>query len=149
MNLTIRPATEIDLPAMIEIERNSPSAAHWTSEQYQRLLELGVVLVAHAQDVLVGFICAGMIAPEWEIENVVVADQHRRQGIADALLKGLLEQATSRRGEVVRLEVRESNRPARGLYEKHGFSEKGRRRHYYQNPEEDAVVYELRLGCKQ
>ncbi len=46
---------------------------------------------------------------------------------------------------MILLEVRESNLPARRLYEKHAFRDVGRRRMYYKDPAEDAILYELSL----
>ena len=101
-------------------------------------------MATEAGGAIIGFICATAVGPEWEIENIVVAGRSRRQGIAGALLQRLLEQVKAQGGEVVRLEVRESNQPARTFYEGQGFGETGRRRHYYRNPDEDAVLYQLR-----
>lgn len=55
-------------------------------------------------------------------------------------MEALLDEARQN-GEAVFLEVRESNMAARRLYEKLGFAETGRRRGYYANPPEDAVLY--------
>jgi ribosomal-protein-alanine N-acetyltransferase len=57
----------------------------------------------------------------------------------------LVGRAESQAARAILLEVRESNLPARGLYEKHGFHVHGRRRAYYQRPVEDAVLYRLRF----
>jgi len=80
------------------------------------------------------------LAGEWEIENMVVEVRSLRQGIADRLMRALIEQAEKGVARVL-LEVRESNQPARRLYEKHGFREVGRRRNYYNHPLEDAILY--------
>ncbi|MBI1740992.1 MAG: ribosomal protein S18-alanine N-acetyltransferase [Acidobacteriales bacterium] len=149
MPVTIRSATLDDVPAILAIERQAASAAHWTVEQYARLVESGLVLVADEGSNVSGFICAKMLADEWEIENVVVAMQVRRQGTGDTLLRELLRQARSQGGSAVWLEVRESNQPARCLYEKHGFRESGRRRGYYREPIEDAVLYEWRVPSSE
>jgi ribosomal-protein-alanine N-acetyltransferase len=74
----------------------------------------------------------------------VVAREFLRQGIADQLLQALLDQAQTLAASRILLEVRESNMPARRLYEKHGFREVGRRRRYYNHPPEDAFLYEYR-----
>jgi [ribosomal protein S18]-alanine N-acetyltransferase len=142
----MRNATLADLPSIIAVERTAASAAHWSMPEYEKLVQSGLVLVAEDQGELEGFICAKVIAGEAEIENIVVAECSRRQGIADALLKELIGLARMQGWSVVFLEVRESNFPARALYEKHGFAETGRRRDYYRQPVEDAVLYELRAA---
>ncbi len=149
MPVTIRPATPDDLPAILEIEREAANAAHWSRQVYEKVIDAGVVLVADENGNAVGFICAREVAAEWEIENVVVAESSRRQGIAGVLLTELLERIRGRAGRAVHLEVRESNCPARRLYEKHGFTLAGRRRGYYQQPREDAILYSLGLDEQQ
>jgi ribosomal-protein-alanine N-acetyltransferase len=144
--VTIRSATLDDLPAMMAIEQQAPSAAHWTAGQYERLLENGFVWVAEHGGKLCGFACAKVVAGEWEIENIVVAPEFQRRGAASQLMGALIREAQSRAGTRIVLDVRESNLPARHLYENHGFNPVGRRKGYYQHPVEDAVLYELRLG---
>ncbi len=151
MPVAIRSAVVSDLSAILAIERQAPSAAHWTSEQYSKLLRGGVVLVAEQATVtgkegtICGFVCTQVVANDWEIENVVVAGKFLRRGVANGLLRELIERAQNEAASAILLEVRESNRPARRLYEKHGFHEVGRRRGYYRDPAEDAILYELRF----
>ena len=146
MPVAIRSAALNDVPAILAIERQSPSAAHWTSEQYNKLVGSGVVLVAEEAGRLCGFVCAMAVAGEWEIENVVVAAELLRRGIADELVHELIRRAESEAASAILLEVRESNLPARGLYEKHGLREVGRRPAYYRNPVEAAILYALRFA---
>jgi ribosomal-protein-alanine N-acetyltransferase len=151
MPIAIRSAALNDVPAIFAIERSAPSAAHWTSEQYTELLGSGIVLVseeavAEEAGQISGFICAKPVAGEWEIENVAVAAQLLRRGIADRLLQELIQRAESEPAAAILLEVRESNLPARRLYEKRGFREVGRRRTYYKDPPEDAILYALRFN---
>jgi [ribosomal protein S18]-alanine N-acetyltransferase len=153
MSAVIRSATLNDVPAILAIEQRAPGAAHWTAEQYKKLVGTGVVLVAEeaaeeaAEDAgkLCGFVCAKAVAGEWEIENVVVASEFLRRGIANELVRELIQRATEEAASAILLEVRESNLPARRLYEKRGFREVGRRRVYYRDPVEDAILYALRF----
>ena len=145
MPVSIRPARLNDVPAILAIERQSPGAAHWTSEQYNQLVVGGVVLVAEKGGKLCGFVCAQAVADEWDIENVVVDGAFLRRGIANELVRALIQRARNVAASAILLEVRESNLPARGLYEKHGFHEVGRRREYYRDPVEDAILYALRF----
>jgi ribosomal-protein-alanine N-acetyltransferase len=156
----IRTATAADIPALIALACESPTAAHWTEQQYDRLLHpndggvQSLVLVAQEDSPdlispppphLLGFIVARHISPEWELENIVVASTARRSGIGTHLLDALLLRAKETNSEAVFLEVRESNSSARALYEKSGFELTGRRKSYYKSPEEDAVLYRKRL----
>jgi ribosomal-protein-alanine N-acetyltransferase len=146
MPVTLRSATLADVPSILAIELQSPTAAHWSADQYQRRVDSGFVLLAEAPAGICGFVCARVVAGEWEIENAVVAPEFRRRGVGRDLIRELLRQAEMAGGTAVWLEVRESNSAARGLYEKHGFRETGRRRGYYNDPSEDAILYEVRAA---
>jgi ribosomal-protein-alanine N-acetyltransferase len=145
MPLAIRSAALNDVPAILAIEQQAPSAAHWTREQYDQLVSSGVVLVAEDAGELCGLVCAQAVAGEWEIENVVVAAGFLRRGIANELIRALIQRAKNEAASALLLEVRESNLAARALYENNGFREVGRRRAYYKDPAEDAILYTLRL----
>lgn len=146
MAMAIRSAALDDVPAILALERQASSAAHWSVGAYTELLNRGVVLVAEQTAKVCGFICARAVGGEWEIENVVVAAEFLRRGVASELMRGLIRRALREAASVIRLEVRESNLPARSLYVKHRFREVGRRRGYYNSPSEDAILYSLRLG---
>ena len=145
MPVAIRSAVLNDVPAILAIEQTAPGAAHWTSGHYNKLVNSGVALVAEAAGQLCGFVCAQAVAGEWEIENVVVPAGFLRRGIANELVRELIRRAKSEAASAMLLEVRESNLPARGLYEKHGFREVCCRRVYYRDPVEDAILYALRF----
>lgn len=85
------------------------------------------------------------VLDEGYLSNIAVSPEHRRQGIAEALLKALLVRASARKLSFVTLEVRAGNIPAQTLYRKLGFTEVGVRRGYYEHPKEDAVLMTLYL----
>jgi ribosomal-protein-alanine N-acetyltransferase len=149
MPVALRSARLNDVPTILAIEQRAPGASHWTADQYNKLVEHGVVLVAEfaatEEGKLCGFLSAQIVAGEWEIENVVVAPEFLHRGIASELIGALIQRACEERASAVLLEVRESNLAARRLYEKHGFREVGRRRLYYKVPDEDAILYALRF----
>ncbi len=145
MPVAIRSARLHDVPTILALEQQTPGAAHWASDQYNKLVSSGIILVAEEAGTLCGFLCAQAVAGEWEIENVVVAREARRRSVADELVRTLIQRAQSEAPAAILLEVRESNLPARRLYEKHGFREEGRRPAYYSDPPEDAILYALRF----
>lgn len=145
MPVTISSAALNDVPAILAIEQSVPRAAHWTPEQYNNLVDNGVVLVAKQAGRLCGFVCAKAVAGEWEIENVAVSAALLCRGIANQLVRELIQRAKNEDASAILLEVRESNLPARQLYEKHGFRKVGRRLLYYRDPVEDAILYALRF----
>ena len=149
MAYLVRKATVQDVTEMIRLERQCPTTSHWTEQQYLDLLAARrgsptrLTLVAHhdGSSALAGFLVARHSAPEWELENIVVAPAVRRMGIGKQLMNTLLVQARQTNSDAILLEVRESNAAARRLYEELGFRETGRRKAYYTNPREDAVLY--------
>ena len=147
--MIIRPATIADIPSLMSLGRSS-TAAHWTEQQYQKLFQLGadelehlVILVEKSSPDagVLGFLVARHLAPEWELENIVVAETARRTGLGKRLLAALLARARETNSTTVFLEVRESNASARALYESSGFEQTGRRKAYYVDPHEDAILY--------
>jgi len=150
--MTIRPATSSDIEAMMALARTSASASHWSREQYQSLIldcpTRRLALIAESStsaNALSGLLVAHHVAPEWELENIVVAADFRRNGIGKLLLDSLIAAARETNSQAVFLEVRESNAAARALYEECGFELNGRRKSYYSNPIEDAIHYRRAL----
>ena len=152
--IAIRCATIRDIGEMLRLERSSNAAAHWSESQYQALIgakdaeisTLALVVEREAHMAVVGFLVARHLASEWELENIVVAHEARGKGIGRRLMQELLVRAQQTNANAVFLEVRESNAPARALYEKLGFQQTGRRNSYYSNPVGDAILYCKSLG---
>jgi [ribosomal protein S18]-alanine N-acetyltransferase len=147
VKLSIRAATVADLPAMMAVEKHAATAAHWSAEQYEALFRASdpgrVALIMQEESGVQGFVIARVVGEEWEIENIAIAGPARRRGLGTRLLGELLDLAKAQGAAAVFLEVRESNQEARALYEKWAFLESGRRRRYYKDPEEDAILYRL------
>jgi ribosomal-protein-alanine N-acetyltransferase len=149
--ISIRTAGPDDLAAILAIEQAVPLAAHWSPDHYRsRVLgqpEAACFLVAErshqSRSEICGFLCARIVAGEWEIENVVVRLDFRRRGVGGQLMQALISRWRESAGTAVLLEVRESNAPARALYERHGLREVGRRPGYYRDPDGDAILYSL------
>ena len=149
---SIHPATAADVPQIIAMERDIPSAAHWPQSAYLEIFDkrrpTRIALLAREEEnpwAIYGFVIARVAAGECELENIVVAPKKHGHGLASRLVKSLAEAARNQKARRIFLEVRESNAPARSLYEKCGFAITGRRPWYYANPPEDAVLYALQL----
>lgn len=89
---------------------------------------------------IIGYVGMKTVLDEADITNVAVSPDHRKKGIAHELLKILLNQAEEMGIVSIFLEVRASNIAAITLYDHAKFTECGRRKKYYQEPEEDALV---------
>jgi [ribosomal protein S18]-alanine N-acetyltransferase len=153
-SVRIRRARAADVPAMIVLEQQSPPAAHWSQPQYQDLFESGqqrsgrfawILEDENGTPEILGFLVAHRVDDEWELENIVVAETARRQGVGSRLISEFVAHARSLQGSRIFLEVRQSNHSARALYGKIGFQETGLRKSYYSNPPEDAILCRLSL----
>ncbi|HXY13500.1 MAG TPA: ribosomal protein S18-alanine N-acetyltransferase [Terriglobales bacterium] len=145
----IRPGTAADIPTLMSLERQTPTASHWSLKLYQAALaeeSTRTVLVIESEGALLGFLVAHAIKDELEIENIAIAEATRRQGMATRLVEKLLESTPGQALRKVFLEVRESNFAARGLYEKCGFVRAGYRPRYYRDPEEAAISYQFTIS---
>jgi len=90
--------------------------------------------------VTLGFVILRRAGDEGELFQIAVDNAARRQGAADILMGAALDYASEKSLSSVFLEVRKSNEAAIGLYKKHGFEPVRRRKDYYSDPVEDAVI---------
>ena len=128
------------LASVAEMERVCFSQP-WSEKALELLLgESGVGFVCLAEDEVTAY--GGMMLDPWEgqITNIATHPAHRRRGYGNAVTDALLKEAAARNAEQVSLEVRASNASAIALYERLGFAIAGRRKGFYQNPREDALV---------
>ena len=131
-----------DCPAVEELFRECFSHP-WEENALEAMFTAGgyLSLVAeNEKNEIVGYVGMRSVCDEADITNVAVRPDARRKGIAHILVRRLLEIAGQRGIRSVFLEVRASNTPALLLYEHAGFRECGRRRDYYTEPREDAIL---------
>lgn len=137
--IEVRRLAYADLPRVLSIERRS-FPAPWSLAMF--VLELskpsGVCLAADTGDGIAGFLVCSRYADVWHLMNVAVDPDHRRLGIAPRMIEALLDIA-GRDGRYT-LEVRMSNHAAIEMYERIGFRRAGRRRRYYHDNGEDAMI---------
>jgi [ribosomal protein S18]-alanine N-acetyltransferase len=138
-SLSLRRLGYGDLPSVIAIERRS-FPTPWSLAMF--VLELskpsGICLAAEDDQGLVGYLVCARYDDVWHLMNVAVHPDRRRRGVATELIERLFEEA----GEGARftLEVRVSNGPAIAMYQRFGFRSAGRRRRYYHDNGEDALI---------
>ena len=139
-DLVLRRLSYSDLPQVIGIERRS-FPTPWSLAMF--VLELskpsGICMAATQGGRVVGYLVCSRYDAVWHLMNICVDPDKRRHGIAAALLRRLLERIDDP-GAQLTLEVRHSNEPAIALYERFGFRGAGRRRRYYQDNGEDALI---------
>ena len=142
--LTVAPMSLQDIPAVMEIENRS-FPTPWSDSSFRHeILENPFaslfVVKGFEPPRVVGFACVWVIDGDLKINNIAVHPRCRSRGVGTRLLRFLLEFAASQRCREVTLEVRPSNAAALGLYRKAGFQQVGRRKNYYSDTHEDALV---------
>jgi [ribosomal protein S18]-alanine N-acetyltransferase len=136
-----------DVEALVDLERRCASHP-WTERHFRSELaaeyRARTVVARHAGGdggvQVVGFCAFRLVADELHIHNLAVAPEHRRRHVARVLLGAAMAAGVRAAARWAMLEVRAGNAVARRLYESEGFAEAGRRRAYYADPVEDAVV---------
>lgn len=130
-----------DAPNVAAIEKQCFSTP-WSQQVLEMELQnkCALFFVAEENGSILGHIGMHAVMDEGFIANVAVAKDHRRHGVATALLDRLIQCAQKKRLGFLTLEVRESNLPAIAFYQKSGFAQVGRRKNFYSSPEEDALL---------
>jgi [ribosomal protein S18]-alanine N-acetyltransferase len=139
--ILMRDMTPADVPAVVAIERASYSVP-WSEATFRGLLRRrdAELIVATMDDRVIGYAVFWCVVDQGELGNVAVSAAARRRGVGELLVSEIIHRAAGRRVREVFLEVRPSNQTARRLYDRFGFTPVGRRRNYYQEPVEDALV---------
>jgi [ribosomal protein S18]-alanine N-acetyltransferase len=151
--ITLQPLTADLLPAALELDRRCLGSI-WSRDGYLREIDspnsdLWVFVEEKAkgggqraagEDRILALGCAWAIVDEAHITLLAVDPDYQRQGLGQAMLLALLKRAQRRGLERSTLEVRASNQVALALYQKFGFQEAGRRKKYYQDNGEDALI---------
>ncbi len=148
-NYKLVPMDRGHIKEIAQIERECFSMP-WSERALEEELynpQASFIVAQRADGAVLGYAGLHVAADEGYIDNVAVREDYRRQGIADDLLDVFV-----RFGRVnlafLTLEVRPSNEAAIGLYFKHGFAQVGRRKNYYDNPREDAIIMTLEFGVE-
>jgi ribosomal-protein-alanine N-acetyltransferase len=155
-DVQIEPMRAADLEAVLRIERAS-FVTPWSRQAFlhelerNRVAELWVARSARGNEPseadVVGYLCLWAVADEVHVTNLAVHPAWRGEGIGRLLLGTLLAYHRGQGARRAFLEVRPGNAEARRLYEGLGFQEVGRRRGYYVDTGEDALLLEARLDA--
>ncbi len=148
----IRRASPNDLDAVLEIAQACAEAPHWSHAQWlaalipnQNTAPMRAVFAAEGNGGILGFAVASRAGELAELESVAVSQSARRKGIGKALCREVMDWSRNAGASELELEVRASSDGALKLYRSLGFVEQARRRQYYRNPTEDAVLMAARL----
>lgn len=145
MNLVIRNMTLDDVPAVVDLDQRSFSLP-WPERSFRFELTdnpASRCWVAALDGKVVGMIVVWLIAHEAHVATLATHPDFRRRGIAKRLLSYALQHLVREGARSSFLEVRESNLVAQAMYRKFGYTETGRRRRYYRDNDEDAILMSL------
>ncbi len=145
MSFRIAPMTADRLFQVAALERVCFPADPWSPGLFLAALDnpnTAILLAEREDGDILGYAVLSVVLDEGNLDNIAVAPDCRRRGVADALLSTLTGFGRDNLS-LLTLEVRASNAPAIALYEKHGFVPVGRRKNYYDAPKEDAVLMTL------
>ena len=143
MEILIKRMEKTDVDNVIAIEAKAYGEHHWSKESFMNELANELARYYSAFDEkgnLVGYAGCWQILEEVHITNIAVSPDFRRNGIGEKLLRQIIDDCYENKAKYITLEVRVSNAPAIGLYEKYGFESLGVRKGYYQNNNEDALI---------
>lgn len=139
----LRPMRAADVEALLAVERAAYEEG-WPATAFERELTRNTmaryVVVEDGAGKIRGFAGLWLMVDEAHVVTVAVLPRERRAGLGRLLVHGLIEVAIDHGMTVATLEVRESNEAARRLYREYGFYEVGRRKRYYADNHEDAVI---------
>ena len=122
----------------------------WSAEGIVGAYKTGTrFFIAENSRHFIGYIGIKAVIDEGYITNVAVFPQYRNRGAATALIERVFGFAREKQLAFVSLEVRASNIAAITLYEKLGFKTEGRRRDFYRNPREDALIMTKRFEADE
>jgi ribosomal-protein-alanine N-acetyltransferase len=139
----VRVAGESDLDEIVRLDIACFTRA-WARQAWLDEVACGGVLVAGRP--LLALACAAVLADNCELRRIAVHPSVRRSGLARDLLRAVIDHARQSGCTRVELEVAASNESALALYRVHGFELVGRRRGYYREPLDDALLMTLELA---
>jgi [ribosomal protein S18]-alanine N-acetyltransferase len=139
--MVVRAMGPEDLDAVEEIERHTLTPWSAASLRQELAVKGGLCFVAEAAERrIVGWCACRRIWPEAELLKIAVAEQERKKGFGTALLQCLIGELQGQGFTVLFLEVRGRNKAALSFYDRHDFLAVGRRRAYYSDPQDDALL---------
>ena len=145
MNLTVRKMTVDDIPAVVELDKMSFSLP-WPERSFRFELTdnpASRCWVAEVDGRIVGMIVVWLLVDEAHVATLATHPNFRRRGIARKLLSYALQHLINEGAQSSFLEVRASNIAAQEMYRKFGYEESSRRRRYYKDNDEDAILMKL------
>jgi [ribosomal protein S18]-alanine N-acetyltransferase len=142
----IRDLDPADIESVGKLLSSIPEVAQWSADDLLLSSQRNFSWrVAEEEGTVCGLVVFRTMADEAEILNLAVDSSQRRRGMGSRLIEDAIAASKAAGVKKIFLEVRDSNEAARNFYARMGFTEAGRRRQYYRQPVEDALVLVLRV----
>jgi ribosomal-protein-alanine N-acetyltransferase len=140
-SIVVRRMNTLDIDGVLAVEQQAFTTP-WSREGFVNEMrnELAYYLVMVESGKIIGYAGMWLIVDEAHVTNVALLPEYRGKKLGEKLMSALLEHAKNRGALRMTLEVRASNEAAQGLYHKFGFASQGRRRNYYTDTNEDALI---------
>lgn len=139
--MTIIKMNESHVQQIADLEKlcfNDPWSVNSISSELNNRLSLWLVAVENER--VIGYVGSQTVLGETDMMNIATHPDYRKQGVGTGLITELITELNERGSHSLMLEVRASNEPAISVYHNLGFEEVGRRKNYYRNPKEDALI---------
>jgi ribosomal-protein-alanine N-acetyltransferase len=143
----VRSASPADAEAILALEQACVEAPHWSPDVWRQILirdeltqPVRATFIAEGGNGILGFAVVSCAAKVAELESIAVHPSARCQGIGKVLCHSVFDWSRTAGAAVIELEVRASGVAAHALYASLGFTEQARRRNYYRNPADDAIL---------
>ncbi len=144
-DFTVAPMEYCDIKEIAKLEKICFSTP-WTEQGILESFEAGTkFFVCKKDEKVLGYVGISAILDEGYITNIAVFPEYRNSGVGTALIEYLFDFAKEKSLSFISLEVRESNLTAISLYQKFGFKTEGKRKSFYENPREDALIMTKRF----
>lgn len=120
----------------------------WTLEMIQSSMtsDFDRVEVLEKDGVFQGYVIYSVVCDSADLLRIAARPEYRRQGVGTVLMDRMIKACESAEVQNIFLEVRQSNAPAIGMYDRFGFKEISRRKRYYTSPVEDCIVMQKELS---
>lgn len=143
MKIKIQPMQRNQVEDVLKIEEQAYGEHHWSRDSFYGELSNNLAHYYCAFDLdgnLIGYAGSWQVIDEAHITTIAVKPELKRKKIGEALLNKIISDCYKNEIKYITLEVRASNLAAISLYEKYGFKSLGKRKGYYQNNNEDALI---------
>lgn len=137
----IRKMNDKDIEDALKVENRSFSIP-WSRQMFIDELKnpCAIYFVAEISEIIVAYVGMWIIMDEGHITNIAVDPLYRRSKVGSGLMKKIIETATEKQIRGLTLEVRANNTAAISMYKSFGFKVEGRRKAYYSDNGEDALI---------